>query len=112
MTDRLGVEDSTVVAQLLYIALAAEDRSETHAIIGVQWDNWNKLWNCADYYAGTEQDIQSTMSVPVCQKEDGESYHQKIALQRGRRDQMPLFSSKEKTAGKLYLRPAQLHRKP
>jgi hypothetical protein len=36
MTDRLGVEDSTVVAQLLYIALAAEDRSETHAIIGVQ----------------------------------------------------------------------------
>jgi hypothetical protein len=36
MTDRLGVEDSTVVAQLRNIALAAGDRSETHAIIGVQ----------------------------------------------------------------------------
>ncbi len=35
MTDRLGVEDSTV-AQLRKIALTAEDRSETHAIIGVQ----------------------------------------------------------------------------
>jgi hypothetical protein len=35
------------VAQLRNIALAAGDRSETHAIIGVQWDNWNKLWNCA-----------------------------------------------------------------
>jgi hypothetical protein len=55
---------------------------------------------------------RSTMSVPICQREDGESYHQKIGLQLGRRDQMPLFSSEEKTAGKLFLGPAQLHRKP
>ncbi|KAH9558223.1 hypothetical protein CY35_07G126500 [Sphagnum magellanicum] len=58
--------------------------------------------NCAGYYAEMEQDIQSTMRVPVCQREDGELYHQKIALQLGRRDQMPMFSSEEKTAGKLF----------
>ncbi|KAH9558228.1 hypothetical protein CY35_07G127000 [Sphagnum magellanicum] len=58
--------------------------------------------NCAGYYAEMEQDIQSTMRIPVCQREDGELYHQKIALQLGRRDQMPLFSSEEKTAGKLF----------
>ncbi len=58
--------------------------------------------NCAGYYAEMEQDIQSTMRAPVCQREDGELYHQKIALQLGRRDCMPLFSSQEKTAGKLF----------
>ncbi len=58
--------------------------------------------NCAGYYAEMEQDIQSTMRIPVCQREDGELYHQKIALQLGRRDQMPMFSSEEKTAGKLF----------
>jgi len=58
--------------------------------------------NCAGYYAEMEQDIQSTMRIPVCQREDGELYHQKIALQLGRCDQMPLFSSEEKTAGKLF----------
>jgi hypothetical protein len=58
--------------------------------------------NCAGYYAEMEQDIQSTMRIPVCQREDGELYHQKIALQLGRRDQMPSFSSEEKTAGKLF----------
>ncbi|CAM6009977.1 unnamed protein product [Sphagnum balticum] len=58
--------------------------------------------NCAGYYAEMEQDIQSTLRVPVCQREDGELYHQKIALQLGRRDQMPMFSSEEKTAGKLF----------
>jgi hypothetical protein len=58
--------------------------------------------NCAGYYAEMEQDIQSTMRVPVCQREDGELYHQKIALQLGRCDQMPMFSSEEKTAGKLF----------
>jgi hypothetical protein len=58
--------------------------------------------NCAGYYAEMEQDIQSTMRILVCQREDGELYHQKIALQLGRRDQMPLFSSEEKTAGKLF----------
>ncbi len=42
-TDRNGVEDFMVVAQLRNIALAAEDRSQMHAIIGVQRDNWNKL---------------------------------------------------------------------
>ncbi len=58
--------------------------------------------NCAGYYVEMEQDIQSTMRIPVCQREDGELYHQKIALQLGRRDQMPMFSSEEKTAGKLF----------
>ncbi len=58
--------------------------------------------NCAGYYAETEQDIQSTIRIPVCQREDGELYHQKIALQLGRHDQMPMFSSEEKTAGKLF----------
>ncbi|CAN5974405.1 unnamed protein product [Sphagnum jensenii] len=58
--------------------------------------------NCAGYYVEMEQDIQSTMRVPVCQREDGELYHQKIALQLGRCDQMPMFSSEEKTAGKLF----------
>jgi hypothetical protein len=42
-TDENGVEDSRLVAQLRNIALAAEDRKEMHAIIGVQRDNWNKL---------------------------------------------------------------------
>jgi hypothetical protein len=37
MTDRLGVEDSTVVARFRNIALASgRDPSETHTIIGVQ----------------------------------------------------------------------------
>ncbi|CAM6009660.1 unnamed protein product [Sphagnum balticum] len=58
--------------------------------------------NCAGYYEQTVQDIQSTIRVPVCQREDGELYHQKIALKLGRRDNMPLFSSEEKTAGKLF----------
>jgi hypothetical protein len=34
----------------------------------------------------------------VCQREDGELYHQKIALKLGKRDNIPLFSSGEKTA--------------
>ncbi|CAK9238489.1 unnamed protein product [Sphagnum troendelagicum] len=58
--------------------------------------------NCAGYYEQMVQDIQSTIRVPVCQREDGELYHQKIALKLGRRDNMPLFSSEEKTAGKLF----------
>jgi hypothetical protein len=58
--------------------------------------------NCAGYYEQMVQDIQSTIRVPVCQREDGELYHQKIALRLGRRDNMPLFSSEEKTAGKLF----------
>ncbi len=31
--------------------------------------------NCAGYYAKMEQDIQSTMRIPVCQREDGKLYH-------------------------------------
>ncbi|CAK9883149.1 unnamed protein product [Sphagnum jensenii] len=58
--------------------------------------------NCAGYYEQMVQDIQSTIRVPVCQREDGELYHQKIALKLGRRNNMPLFSSEEKTAGKLF----------
>ncbi|CAK9279124.1 unnamed protein product [Sphagnum jensenii] len=58
--------------------------------------------NCAGYYEQMVQDIQSTIRVPVCQREDGELYHQKIALKLGRRDNMPLFFSEEKTAGKLF----------
>jgi hypothetical protein len=58
--------------------------------------------NCAGYYEQMVQDIQSTIRVPVCQREDGELYHQKIALKLGRGDNMPLFSSEEKTAGKLF----------
>ncbi|CAK9237400.1 unnamed protein product [Sphagnum troendelagicum] len=58
--------------------------------------------NCAGYYEQMVQDIQSTIRVPVCQREDGELYHQKFALKLGRRDNMPLFSSEEKTAGKLF----------
>jgi hypothetical protein len=58
--------------------------------------------NCAGYYEQMVQDIQRTIRVPVCQREDGELYHQKIALKLGRRDNMPLFSSAEKTAGKLF----------
>jgi hypothetical protein len=38
-TDGNGVEDPRVVAQLRNIAFAAKDRSEMHAIIGVQRDN-------------------------------------------------------------------------
>jgi hypothetical protein len=58
--------------------------------------------NCAGYYAEMEQDIQSTMRIPVCQREDGELYHQKIALQLGRRDQARLCAAEEKSAGKLF----------
>jgi hypothetical protein len=58
--------------------------------------------NCAGYYEQMVHDIQSTIRVPVCQREDGELYHQKIALKLGRRDNMPLFLSEEKTAGKLF----------
>ncbi|CAK9276711.1 unnamed protein product, partial [Sphagnum jensenii] len=58
--------------------------------------------NCAGYYAEMEQDIQSTMRIPVCQREDGELYHQRIALQLGRRDQTPLFLSEENSVGKLF----------
>jgi hypothetical protein len=48
------------------------------------------------------QDIQSTIRVPVGLREDGELYHQKIALKIGKRDNIPSFSSEEKTAGKLF----------
>ncbi len=58
--------------------------------------------NCAGYHEEMVQDIQSTIRVRVCQREDGELFHQKIALKLGKRDNVPLFSSDEKTAGKLF----------
>lgn len=57
--------------------------------------------NCTGYHEQMVQDIRSTIRVPVCQREDGELYHQKIALKLGKRDNIPVFSTEEKTAGKL-----------
>ncbi len=40
--------------------------------------------NCTgSYVAEMEQDIQSTMKVVDCLRDDGELYHQKFALQLG-----------------------------
>jgi hypothetical protein len=58
--------------------------------------------NCAGYYEDMEQEIQTTIRLPVSQREHGELFHQKIALQLGRHDCIPLFSSKERKIGKLF----------
>jgi len=58
--------------------------------------------NCAGYYEEMEQEIQTTIRLPVSQREHGELFHQKIALQLGRHDCIPLFSSQERKIGKLF----------
>jgi hypothetical protein len=52
--------------------------------------------NCAGYHEQMVQDIQSTIRVPVCQREDGELYHQKIALKLGKHDNIPCFHPRKR----------------
>ena len=58
--------------------------------------------NCAGAYADMDHSIQRAIRLPVCQREDGALFHQKIALQLGRRDRIPLVNVGDKTAGKLF----------
>ena len=58
--------------------------------------------NCAGAYADMDNTIQRAIRMPVCQREDGELLHQKIALQLGRPNQLPLVPAEEKTAGRVF----------
>lgn len=55
--------------------------------------------NCIGAYVGMDQTIQKVIRTPVCQREDGELFHQKIALQLGRQNRLPLLQPEDKTAG-------------
>lgn len=58
--------------------------------------------NCAGSYADLENSIQRAIRTPVWQREDGELFHEKIALQLGRQNLVPLVRPGDKTAGKVF----------
>lgn len=58
--------------------------------------------NCAGSFADIDNTIQRAIRMPVCQREDGELFHQKIALQLGRENQVPLVRPGDKTAGSVF----------
>lgn len=58
--------------------------------------------NCAGSYADLESTIQRSIRIPVCQREDGELFHEKIAMQLGRENLVPLVLPGDKTAGHVF----------
>jgi hypothetical protein len=58
--------------------------------------------NCAGSFADMDNTIQRALRMPVCQREDGELFHQKIALQLGRQNHVPLVQPGDKTAGSVF----------
>lgn len=74
-TDQNGEQDAMLEAHLLLIATLAADRAEMHNIIGIQRDNWNKLFQStliaitmtATVLAAMDgHDRSLTFSVPAC----------------------------------------------
>jgi len=58
--------------------------------------------NCAGSYADLDNSIQRALRIPVCQREDGELFHAKVALQLGRPNELPLVRPGDKTAGNVF----------
>ncbi len=80
-----GIQLAGVVAACSILAVLVSSFSNGGQI-GMLFELYR---NCPGYYAEMEQDIQSTMRIPICQREDGEFVAPKDGLQLGCRDQTP-----------------------